>query len=91
MWKVYNSFMLIDELKKRGILQEQIHSYYFDSLQYEEIDTAGKLYNEIKAKLYKGGKTYLFLDEVQEVKDWEKAVSEKRELYHGSGNGLQLS
>lgn len=67
--------MLKDELKKRGILQEQILSYNFDSLQYEEIDTAEKLYNEIKARLYKGGKTYLVLDEVQEVKEWERAVN----------------
>lgn len=67
--------MLKEELKKRGILQEQILSYNFDSLQYEDIDTAGKLYNIIKSKLYQGGKTYLFLDEVQEVKDWEKAVN----------------
>lgn len=67
--------MLKEELKKRGILQEQILSYNFDSLQYEDIDTAGKLYNIIKSKMYQGGKTYLFLDEVQEVKDWEKAVN----------------
>lgn len=67
--------MLKEELKKRGILQEQILSYNFDSLQYKEIDTAGKLYNIIKSKLYQGGKTYLFLDEFQEVKDWEKAVN----------------
>ncbi len=67
--------MLKEELKKRGILQEQILSYNFDSLQYEDIDTAGKLYNIIKSNLYQGGKTYLFLDEVQEVKDWEKAVN----------------
>lgn len=67
--------MLKEELKKRGILQEQILSYNFDSLQYEEIDTAEKLYNEIKARLYKGGKTYLVLDEVQEVKEWERAVN----------------
>lgn len=67
--------MLREELKKRGILQEQILSYNFDSLQYVEIDTASKLYNEIKSHIYKGGKTYLFLDEVQEVKDWEKAVN----------------
>ena len=67
--------MLMEELKERGILQEQILSYNFDSLQYDEIDTAGKLYNEIKAHLYTGGKTYLFLDEVQEIKAWEKAVN----------------
>lgn len=68
-------FMLQEELKKRGILPEQILSYRFDSLQYEEIDTASKLYSEIKGKIPQGKRTYLFLDEVQEVKDWEKAVN----------------
>lgn len=68
-------FMLQEELKKRGILPEQILSYRFDSLQYEEIDTASKLYSEIKGKIPQGKRTYLFLDEIQEVKDWEKAVN----------------
>lgn len=67
--------MLHEELKKRGILSEQILSYKFDSLRYEEIDTASKLYKEIEKRLIPGQRTYLFLDEVQEVKDWEKAVN----------------
>lgn len=67
--------MLKEELKRRGIAQEQILSYNFDSLQYEDIDEAGKFYDEIKAHLYKDGKTYLFLDEIQEVNSWEKAVN----------------
>ena len=67
--------MLQDELKARGISPEQILFYRFDSLRYEEIDTASKLYKEIKSKLHPERKTYLFLDEVQEVKDWEKAVN----------------
>lgn len=68
-------FMLQEELKKRGIPPEQILSYRFDSLQYEEIDTASKLYSEIKGKIPQGKRAYLFLDEIQEVKDWEKAVN----------------
>lgn len=67
--------MLQEELMRRGVLPEQILSYRFDSLQYEEIDTAAKLYREVKAKLSPGKKTYLFLDEVQEVGNWEKAVN----------------
>ena len=67
--------MIIEELKKRGILSEHILVYNFDSLQYEDIKTAKKLYDEIKNKLNPNGKTYLFLDEIQEVKSWEKAVN----------------
>lgn len=61
-----------EDILKRS---KEIRGYNFDSLQYEDIDSAVKLYNEIKAYLYKGGKTYLFLDEVQEVNSWEKAVN----------------
>lgn len=67
--------MLQEELKRRGIPSAQILSYRFDSLRYEEIDTASKLYAEIRQHLTPNAKTYLFLDEVQEVKDWEKAVN----------------
>ena len=67
--------MLQEELKKRGVLSEQILSYKFDSLRYEEIDTASKLYKEIEKCLIPGQRTYLFLDEIQEVKNWEKAVN----------------
>lgn len=67
--------MLQEELKKRNIKDEQILYYNFDSLKYEDINTASKLYKEIKDHLYQGGRTYLFLDEVQEVDSWEKAVN----------------
>jgi len=67
--------MIREELLKRGISKENIISYRFDSLEYEDIDTAGKLYREIKPRIQDGSKTYLFLDEVQEVNDWEKAVN----------------
>lgn len=67
--------MLMEELKKKGIRKEQILYYNFDSMQYDEIKTAKHVYKEIKEHLYSEGKTYLFLDEIQEVKSWEKAVN----------------
>lgn len=67
--------MLREELKKRGISENRILSYNFDSLQYEDVETASELYREIKEHLFQGGKTYIFLDEVQEVSSWEKAVN----------------
>ncbi len=67
--------MLKEKLRENKIPEEQIISYNFDSLEYEDIDTASKLYREVKSRLAKGKKTYIFLDEVQEIDNWEKAVN----------------
>lgn len=67
--------MLIEELKKRGIRDNQILHYSFDSLEYEDIKTAKALFVHLKQHLSSEGKTYLFLDEIQEVKSWEKVVN----------------
>ncbi len=66
--------MIMEELKKRGISDKQLLSYRFDSMEYEDM-TAKEMFNEIKSKLCDGEKTYLFLDEVQEIKHWEKVVN----------------
>lgn len=67
--------MIKEKLLQRGISKENIISYRFDSLENEEIDTASKLYKEIKRQVRKDEKMYIFLDEIQEVKDWEKAAN----------------
>ena len=67
--------MLIDEMKKKGIRENQILHYSFDSLEYEAIKTAKALFSHLKQHLSSEGKTYLFLDEIQEVKSWEKVVN----------------
>ncbi|MDD2504591.1 MAG: AAA family ATPase, partial [Clostridia bacterium] len=59
--------MVADKLREHGISDERILVYNFDSLEHEDIKTAKLLYNEIKGKLSKGAKTYLFFDEIQEV------------------------
>ena len=66
--------MVIEKLRERGVPDECILSYNFDSLQYEDL-TAKMVYNEVKERLSEKGKTYLFLDEIQEIDDWEKAVN----------------
>jgi len=67
--------MIMEKLQKeRGVLEEQIVSYRFDSLEYEDM-TAKQLLAEIKGKLSTDGKTYLFLDEIQEILHWEKLVN----------------
>lgn len=66
--------MIMEELKKRGIPKERIVSYRFDSMEYEDM-SAKEMFTEIKSKLSSDEKTYLFLDEVQEIKNWEKTVN----------------
>ncbi|MBE6551913.1 MAG: ATP-binding protein [Ruminococcaceae bacterium] len=66
--------MLRNKIESRGVEGERIIGYNFDSLEYEGM-TAKALYSEIKEKLSSNGKTYLFLDEIQEIDGWEKVVN----------------
>ena len=66
--------MIMDELRKRGVSEARIISYRFDSMEYEGM-TAKQLYEIIKTKLSDTEKTYIFLDEVQEISSWEKAIN----------------
>lgn len=66
--------MIMEELGKQGIVKERILYYNFDSLEFEEIKTAKALFADLKLHLAEE-KTYLFLDEIQEVKSWEKVVN----------------
>ena len=67
--------MLIKELKKQRIEEKQIFHTKFDGLEYEDY-TAKDILKLLKSKLVEGKRTYLFLDEVQEIEGWEKAVNE---------------
>lgn len=67
--------MIREELIHRGIEESRILSFRFDSLEHDEIDTASKLYAKIKEHLDQNCRTYLLLDEIQEVENWEKAVN----------------
>lgn len=67
--------MIMERLKtERNITEDRIISCRFDSMEYEDM-TAKQIYTLLKEKLSPAGKTYLFLDEVQEIKGWEKIVN----------------
>lgn len=67
--------MIMEKLhNEKNIPQDQIVSYRFDSMEYEDM-SAKQMYEELKSKLCKNAKTYLFLDEVQEIDNWEKVVN----------------
>lgn len=67
--------MIMQELEtKRNVLPERIVSYRFDSMEYGDM-TAKQMFIELKKRISKDGRTYFFLDEMQEIKDWEKVVN----------------
>ena len=67
--------MIMQELEtKRNVLPERIVSYRFDSMEYEDM-TAKQMFIELKQRISKDGRTYFFLDEMQEIKGWEKVVN----------------
>lgn len=67
--------MIMERLKtERNIPEDRMISCRFDSMEYEDM-TAKQIYTLLKEKLSPAGKTYLFLDEVQEIKGWEKIVN----------------
>ena len=58
--------MLAEKLKEQGVPSERILQYSFDSLEHAQIHTAKRLFAEIQRHLA-AGKTYIFLDEIQNV------------------------
>lgn len=67
--------MIMEQLQtERGVPAEQIVCMRFDSMEYEDL-TAKEMFNLAKENLSPNGRTYFFLDEIQEIKGWEKVVN----------------
>ncbi len=67
--------MIMEKLQaERGIPANRIVSYRYDSMEYEDM-TAKQMYTQLKERILPDGKTYLFLDEIQEIKGWERVVN----------------
>ena len=66
-----------DTLLKRGISENQIVFMNFESFAYKKYLDGNKLYEVIieKANALNSKKVYLFFDEIQDVKDWEKVLA----------------
>lgn len=47
----------------------------FESFEFDDITNYKDMYNKIKEKINKKEKNYILLDEVQRIKEWEKAVN----------------
>lgn len=66
--------MLMREIQKSGIPKEDILSFRLDSLEYDGM-SAKEMFDTIRKRLNPHGRTYLFLDEIQEIDGWEKVVN----------------
>ena len=66
---------IIDELKEKGIEEKQIIYINFENEDYSFIKNDIDLHNYIKEKITNKEKYYLFFDEIQNVKNWEKAIN----------------
>ena len=67
--------LIMEQLKtQHHIPDERIIFCRYDSMEYEDM-TAKQMYTELKNRLSQNNKTYLFLDEVQEINGWEKVVN----------------
>ena len=67
--------MLRDDLQNNGVAADHIISMCYTSEDFDDGMTDKNMYEGIKAQMNSGGRYYLFLDEVQEIDGWEKAVN----------------
>ena len=87
---------IIDELKDKNILEEQIIYINFEYKEFSFIRNDDDLYSYIKSFIKNDSKYYIFLDEIQNVDKWEKTVDsfkakEKYSIFITGSNSDLLS
>ncbi|MCM1115571.1 MAG: ATP-binding protein [Clostridium sp.] len=85
-----------DYLRENGVIDEQIISLNFEELENEDLLDYKALYSYIKERLCKDKMTYIFLDEIQNVTAFEKAidslyVKDNTDVYITGSNSYLLS
>lgn len=67
--------MFRDELVSREVDPDRIVVRRYSEMEYDEM-SAKDMYNDIKSAISGKGRCYLILDEVQEIKGWEKVLND---------------
>ncbi len=89
--------LIKEELAESGVNPARFISVNFEDMGNAHLQTAKALHEEITRRASEtGGKVYLFFDEIQEVKDWEKCVNSLRvtldcDIYITGSNARLLS
>jgi predicted AAA+ superfamily ATPase len=63
------------ELLRNGVADERVVDINFELMKYDDVRDYRQLYELVCGKIPASGKCYLLLDEVQQVRHWEKAVN----------------
>ena len=85
-----------DYLKSIGVEDDQIIAINFEDLEYEELCEYKVLYDYLKERLLSDKTTYIFLDEIQKVPQFEKVVDSlyiksDTDIYITGSNAYMLS
>lgn len=88
--------MFQDDLKRQGTASEQIIAVNFEDYDFYELRNPKKLYAYIKERLAGEAVTYIFLDEVQQCRDFQRVVDslylrKNVDLYVTGSNAHMLS
>jgi predicted AAA+ superfamily ATPase len=67
--------MFGEYLVQNGVTPASVIKINFESMEFSELDSARSLHDFVKKNKAKKGKTYVLLDEVQMVSEWERAVN----------------
>ena len=67
-----------DELIERGVDGDHLIYLNLEDLDYEYIKNASDLNKEIKTRIVDDRKYYIFLDEIQHIEEFEKALASFR-------------
>lgn len=91
MFEIYQNY-----LRETGIAREQIISVNLEEADYRNIRTAEQLYEYIDSKLQKDRQNYVFVDEIQQVEDFQQSVDwlyvkKNVDLYITGSNAFLLS
>lgn len=85
-----------EELLADGVEKEQIISFNFESADNYDIDDFKKLYKAVENRLCPNKMNYVFLDEVQQVREFQRAcdslyILKNVDLYITGSNAMLLS
>lgn len=88
--------MFQQKLRAEGVSSERIVSINFELLEFEPLQEYHALYEYVTQRLSDGALTYVFIDEIQAVPSFEKAVNsllatKKADIYITGSNAHLLS
>lgn len=88
--------MFREYLLQNGVQKEQITAINFEDMDYSELTDYKRLYSYLKERLIPNKMNYIFLDEIQLVESYQKAIDslyikENVDLYITGSNAYMLS